>query len=162
MNPSIVTLIEETLSDSRLSGNSPNSCFVTNKAAEELEQCGELALPAIEQAIRERVVPTGKVSAHHHELLSKHRGLMSLWMAYIAIAGHKHRDRALQFMRSVDGPVLATAILSLRATWPYDEGSRIQMPKSLLGFVHDVARNRSGCPAEVANLLVSCLIMPDS
>ncbi len=162
MSASIITLIEETLNDSRLVGISPNSCFVRNQAAAELEQCGEQALPTIEHAIRERVVPAGQASANHHELLSKHHGLMSLWMTYIAIAGSQHRDRVIQFMRSVDGPVLATAILSLRASWPYDNSLHSEMPTPYVDFVYEVAASRTGNGAKVANTFIGGLTFPDS
>ena len=90
MSTSIQRLIEETLSYNR-QYRYPDSCFVFNQAAQELELCGQQALPAIEQVIRDRVVPAGEASADHHELMAKHYGLLDLWMAYIAIAGTEHR-----------------------------------------------------------------------
>lgn len=74
----------------------PDSCLVFNQAAQELELCGQEALPATEEAIRERVVPAARLAADHHELLGKFFGLMNLWMAYIAIAGSRQQDRVIQ------------------------------------------------------------------
>jgi len=150
-------LIEDTLSYSRLH-RLPDSSFVFNQAALELEQRGKEALPAIEQAIQERVSPAGRSAANHHELLAKHQGLMNLWMAYIAIAGADDQGRVVRFLNSLDGLTLSTAILALRATWPYDEGTRIAMPRTYLDFVREVAHG-TGCSAEVASNLISCLIL---
>jgi hypothetical protein len=155
MNISIPQLVEETLNYTR-EYRYPDSCLVFNQAAQELRLRGEEALPAIEHAIQESVVPAAGLAADHHALLSKFFGLMNLWMAYIAIAGPRHLDRVIQFMRPLHGTVLATAILSLRASWPYDEGSRIEMPKAYLNFVREVARG-SGIAAEVARNVISLL-----
>jgi hypothetical protein len=146
MNDLIETLIDETLEYGRPSGD---GCFVTNEASKELCQQGERALSPIEVAIRNRLVLDSNRSVDHDELLGRHPGLLNLWMAYYQIAGDSEVARIVPFLRSLDGPLLATAILAMNPTWP-DENEKATIPVPILQFIREVAVERCGCVAEVA------------
>ncbi len=148
----IQALIHETLNCSRMTSNSPNSCLVWNAAARELEEYGPEALTEIENVIRDRIA--SESWANHQDLGRKHPGLENLWMTCFSIGGVENTARITRFMRSLDGPVLATAILALRASWPYDEGLNIKMPKPFLDFVHEIAESRTGNAGDVAKHLL--------
>jgi hypothetical protein len=70
-------------------------------------------------------------------------------MAYYHIGAGEHIPRITQFLRSLDGPVLATAILAMNPSWP-DEKGRPTIPAPLLQFIREVAEKRIGCVTEVA------------
>lgn len=139
-------LIEDALNYSRVSGT---GCLVSNTAADELEQCDSSVLPEIEDAIQNRVVPGSGDVADHNGLLHRHPGLLGLWGAYFHIGKEGHIARIAQFLRSLDGPVLATAILALRQVWD-NKSSNDTIPGPLLDFTREVAENGRGSAADVA------------
>jgi hypothetical protein len=148
------TLIDETLSCSRMSPIVPDGCLVVNAAGKELQQCGVEGLSAIEQTIRNRVSRDSEGCADHNELLQKHPGLLNLWGAYFAIGEAEHTARMVQFLRSLDGPVLATALLTMTSTWLYRKANPA-LPGPVLDLVREIAETRTGNAAEIAkNLLV--------
>lgn len=140
-------LIQETLSCSRLNGN---GCFVTNEASRELRQYGDTALLEIEDVIRCRIAVDAKECTSHYLLLEKHPGLLNLWMVYFLIGEAQQLPRIVDFLRSLDGPVLATGILAMTPTWLHS-APNAEVPKPLVDFVHEVAQRGSGSPAEVAS-----------
>src|SRR5258708_39508320 len=87
-------------------------CLVSNTADDELPQCASSALPEIEDAVLNRVAPGSGDVADHNDLLHRHPGLLGLWNAYFHIGREGHVARIAQFLRSLDGPVLATGILA--------------------------------------------------
>lgn len=139
-------LIEDALNYSRVTRM---GCLVSNTAADELKKCDTSVLPEIEDAIRNRVVPGSGDVADHNDLLHRHPGLLSFWGAYFYIAKEGHVARVAQFLRSLDGPVLATAILGMRPVWD-NKGPNVTIPMPLLELVREVAENGSGNAAEMA------------
>ncbi len=146
-------LIEETLNFSRMSPVIPESCMVSNAAAKDLKKCGVDALQEIEDTIRMDICRDSKSLADHHALLGKHIGLINLWGAYFAIGESREMARMVQFLRSLDAPVLATAILAMKSTW-LEKSPNATLPKPFLDFVRDVAKTRNGSVAEVAKYLL--------
>lgn len=146
MAKTIKALAEETLTFINLSGV---GCFVTNAAAEELRKHGDEALPVIEETIRQYVLADSDTVADHNELLGRHLGLLNLWITYFQIGADRHMNRVISFLQSLDGPVLATAILAVNPIWP-DENGKITIPTLLLRFIHETAETATGCVAEVA------------
>lgn len=146
MTSSTKTLIAETLHYRRLSGA---GCFVTNAASEELCQHGEEVLPEIEEAIRDLKISDSGTCGDHNDLIGRYPGLLNLWMAYYHLGAARHVPRIIHFLRSLDGPVLATAILAMNPMWPDEEGMTT-IPSPLLQLVRDVAEKSTGCVKEVA------------
>jgi len=143
-------LIEDALNFSRVSRS---ECLVSNAAAEELEQCDSSVLPEIEEAIRNRVVPGSGDITDPNDLLHRHPGLLSLWVAYFHVGKEGHVERIAQFLRSLEGPVLATAILAMRPVWYY-KGPNVTLPTPLLELVREAAESGTGNAAEVARHLL--------
>ena len=143
-------LIEDALNYSRVSRS---ECLASNTAAEELERCDISVLPEIEDAIRNHVVPGSGDVADYNDLIHRHPGLLSLWIAYFHIGKEGHVARIAQFLRSLAGPVLATAILAMRPVWYY-KGPKVTLPPPLLELVREVAEGGSGNAAEVARHLL--------
>jgi hypothetical protein len=139
-------LIDDALNYSRVSHS---GCLVSNTAADELKQCDSSALPEIEDTIRSRVVPGSVGVADHNDLLHRHPGLLSLWVAYFQIGKDAHIARIDQFLRSLDGAVLATAILGLWSVWA-NKGSGVTLPGPLLELLREVGADRTGSVGEVA------------
>lgn len=139
-------LIEDTLNCSRVTHM---GCLVSNTAAQELKQCDSLVLPEIEDAIRSRVVPGAGDVADHNDLLHRHPGLLGLWTAYFQIGKDGHVAQIAQFLRSLDGPVLATAILAMWPVW-HNKGPNVTLPTPLLELVREVAASGTRSAAEVA------------
>lgn len=139
-------LIEDALNYNRVSGT---RCLVSNTAADELRLCNSSVLPEIEDAIRNRVVPDSGEVADHNDLLHRHPGLLGLWIAYFHIAKESHIERIAQFLRSLDGPVLATAILGMRSVW-HNKGPNVTLPITLLDIVREVATSQTAKVTELA------------
>ena len=145
-------LVEQTLSQSRLGGD---GCFLTNLAAEELYQIGESALPTIEQAIRRLMsINASDGTTNHNELLANHPGILNLWMSYYRICDDNELERVVQFLKTIDEPMLATAILAINPAWP-DENGQATIPTALKQFINRIAKEASGVAALVARYHVS-------
>jgi hypothetical protein len=146
-------LIDETLSFSRMSPISPESCMVTNAAAKDLKNGGLEALQEIEETIRADISRDARNCADHHELLGKHLGLINLWVAYFAIGADRQTARIVQFLRSLDDTVVATAILAMKSIW-LEKSPNAIMPGPFVEFVREVAGLRTGSVPEVARCLL--------
>ena len=142
----LAALIDEALRYGRVSRI---GCFVSNAAAEELRAWDDSALPEIENAIRRRVVPDSGTVTDHHQLLRKHPGLLRLWITYFKVAGGGNVERVAAFLRSLDGPTLATAFLGFRAVW-HNKGAGVVLPVPLLNLLREMATGGTGVAAEVA------------
>ena len=143
----IETLIDEALTLRRMVAIAPHGSFVVNEAAGDLRRVGEEALPEIENVIRHRIVPDSAGMSEHNRLLDKHPGLLNLWMAYFSIAGDRNIGRAVDFVRSTDGPVLDTALLAMRLTWT-ESGV---VPAAVTNFLGEVVGKRAGIATVFAN-----------
>src|SRR5579883_3513343 len=107
-------LVEQALSDTCMVPVAPGSCLMVNAAAQELEECGEAALPFIEQGIRDGTARATPMPAGYAELLRKHIGLLDIWVAYYRAGYPTQPGRVFDFLGSLDAPLLATAILAMR------------------------------------------------
>lgn len=147
-DPEIMKLIDETLEWQRIEPCAPESRLVVNVAAVDLQRCGAEALPLIEDVVRQRLQPHAWKSSR--ELFRRFLGISNLWMAYLSIAGTENVPRVIEFLRSLDGPVLSSAIHGIRCQWPYDEPGNVSMPRALLDFIREVARTRDDEAGEAA------------
>lgn len=111
-------------------------CLQANVAAEELESCGRSALAEIEALVRTDVATTN--AKDRHRLISMFPGLLGLWGAYFAIGRSADMQRVVAFLRTLDGRVVATAILALRSVWRGDSLVE-RLPSELLTFLREVS-----------------------
>jgi len=151
-NSKIEGIIEEVLLLRRMSRSSPDSSFAFNEASKALRQIGDEALSEIEHAIRMRIVPE---LADHNALHNKYPGLLNLCVAYFSISGKTQIERALVFLRSLDGPVLITAIQAIGVTWPSGRGSNAGIPAPLLEFLVETAKQTTNDGSNAAKRLLA-------
>lgn len=126
-----------------------DSCLVGNGAAEQLEALGPVVLPVIQQVVVRRVVPASLEVADHHELMRRFPGLLSLWVAYYRAAQHAHLEQVVAFLWTLEGSVLASAVLGCTSVWG-NSGWK-ELPPTVAAFLQGVARNTSDAVAEVAS-----------
>ncbi len=125
-----------------------DSCLVGNEAAEELKTLGPVVLPAIQQVVVRRVVPASLEVADHHELMRRFPGLSSLWVTYFRLARHAHLEQVVAFLVTLEGSVLASAVLGCMSVWGNSGWG--ELPPTIAAFLQGVARNPSDPVAEVA------------
>jgi len=145
-------LAEETLEGQRVI-RLGDSCLVGNGAAEELKSLGSVVLPVIQQVIISRVIPASMLVADHHELMCRCPGLSSLWMTYLRVARSTHLQEAMAFLMTLEGSVLASAILACMSVW--GKFTSCKLPPNVVAFLQEVARRPSDLAAEVAKHCLS-------
>jgi hypothetical protein len=141
----LTRLAEDTLGGQRVIRH---ECLVGNEAAEQLEPFGAVVLPVIQGVVLQRVVPTSQEVTDHHELMRRFPGLLSLWVTYFRVAQHTHLLEAVAFLGTLEGPVLASAVLGFRPVWGYS--GRGELPPAIAAFLQEVARSPAEGVAEVA------------
>ena len=139
-------LIDETLAHSRLNRS---GCFFSNAAGADLARCDVSALSEIENVLLTKIVPNSRSATDHNDLLKEHIGLTDLWIAYYKIARQWDLSRIRPFLQSLDGPILAVAILELAPVWN-NRGPGVTLPPDLLDFMKEVAARPAGNAAEIA------------
>ncbi len=128
--------------------------LISNEAATELKECGIESLPLIEETILQMVQPIAKQKTDHNDLLVDFPGLLSTWIAYYRIAVREAlEDRILRFLQSLDGPLLATALLAMEPIW--SDTRRICLPPNLFEFVRVVSNRSADVAACVAQAQLS-------
>ncbi len=148
----ITYLAEETLEGQRVI-RLGDSCLVGNGAAEDLKSLGSVVLPVIQQVVISRVVPASLEVSDHHELMCRFPGLSSLWVAYLRVAQTAHLQEAIAFLKTLEGSVLASAILACMSVW--GKFSSCKLPPNVVTFLQEVARRPSDLAAEVAKHCLS-------
>ncbi|VTR97030.1 hypothetical protein [Tuwongella immobilis] len=141
-----IQLVEDTLNETRVI-RLGDSCLVGNGAAEELKRLGPVALPVIQQVVVRRVVPIPQEVADHHELMWRFPGLLSLWVTYFRLAQHTHLQEAVDFLGTLDGSVLASAVLGCTSVWGSTNWD--ELPPTLATLLQEIATHPSDIAAEV-------------
>src|SRR5262245_39137441 len=106
-------------------------------------------LPAVENAVQNRVAPGSGEAVDHNDRVHRHPGLLGIGLGASHGGTDRHVARIAPFLRSLDGPDLATGMLALRPGWHY-QGPRVTLPTPLLEMVRAIAENRAGNAAEAA------------
>lgn len=112
-------------------------CLVENRATAELKSIGAEALPLIENGITEGVAPIARELATEHEVFHEFPGLLSVWTAYFKIASQQDMQTIVQFLRTLEPTLLASAIQGFPPVWKYS-GDRC-LPEPLMKIVMDAA-----------------------
>lgn len=143
---SLDTLVRDALFEMR---KSYAGCLSQNDAAVELAGLADGAADAIERIVRDEVAGKAEAVNDHNDLYPLFPGLSGLFWAYLRVTGAAGLRRALDFMASLRGAVLATALLALPSVW-----QRGDYPPALIGFLGEVAGREGDTAADIAAHLV--------
>lgn len=130
----IPQLVDDAISGSKIYHQ---GCFVGNLATDELELHGKEMIPAIEDAILNRVAPIARELATEHELFHEFPGLLSVWTAYFKVAKQHDMQVIVKFLETLEPTLLASAIQGFRPAWKYS-GLKT-LPEPLMQIVVDAA-----------------------
>jgi hypothetical protein len=148
LRPLVSKLIDETL---RLQRMRFQGSFATNEAAQELKKCGSAALPQIEDHLRASIQNAQPPSKSVTALEERFPGLPNLWVSYFALAHDEDDARAIGLLRTLQDPLLASAVLSWRGFW-LNVMRNSKIPRPVLDYITELAEKEVSESASAAQL----------